>query len=588
MKNKIIIIMLTICILTGTIHPKKAQATGVEIAIVIGVEVVNYLVLASIASGVAVEDIYEKKNENDGNWISVTNKNGNQFELASGAMYKLSQGYAKSLVDSLSKTQLKELSSAITIDNNTMKVSNVGEDTYNSINSMNEMIRNNPKLKSYLNSDTLTGKTMNQIQLELLKTAFTSIKAYNSDLNVLELSKTYPYYVIFPTSGDYGGTSINENQREYAMAFSEYPIFTTCRQENLTGDYKQLFYEVFTYNGEKLGNVNSYCWFNSNNYGGRTIKSSEMTNNPFKFWQSGISVVGNGLMVVGNADYIRLSDLSFPNHTSLNWERYVNEVASRYYSLPISCLNSMTIDTYMPYPKDGVRVKEDEKVVIPPITSLDNIDDLAEYVNVGSVADLTNGRTIDNTDSALRSGLIDKVIDWDKTDIPGTGDTTIDLTQTNERLDKILEKLGQLVGSVEGIDALTDSQLRDILDELELEGANALTVDQVRELMNERDKAQGVELELELDLKKYEVDSGIINKFPFCIPFDLVRVIKKMDSTATAPRFEFPFKFQRLGINETIVLDLSQFEKVAVVVRWFVLVSYLLLLIYTTRSLIKG
>ena len=106
--------------------------------------------------------------------------------------------------------------------------------------------------------------------------------------------------------------------------------------------------------------------------------------------------------------------------------------------------------------------------------------------------------------------------------------------------------------------------------------------------MNERDKAQGVELEHELDLKKYEVDSGIINKFPFCIPFDLVRVIKKMDSAATAPRFEFPFKFQRLGINETIVLDLSQFEKVAVVVRWFVLVSYLLLLIYATRSLIKG
>lgn len=455
MRNKILVMILIICMLTGTINPKKSQATGVEIAIVIGVEVVNYLVLASIASGVAVEDIYEKKNENDGNWISVTNKNGNQFELASGAMYKLSQRYAKSLVDSLSKTQLKELSSAITIDNNTMKVSNVGEDTYDSINSMNEMIRNNPKLKSYLNSDTLTGKTMNQIQLELLKTAFTSIKAYNPKMNVLELSKTYPYYVLFPTAGGYGSTSIDENKRGYVMAFSQYPLFATCRQENLTGDSKQLFYDVFTYNGEKLGNVNSYCWFNSNAYGGTTIKSSEMTNNPFEFWKSGVSVVGNGLMVLGNADYIRLSDLSFPNHTSLNWERYVNEVASRYYSLPISCLNSMTIDTYMPYPKDGVRVKEDEKVVISPITSLDNVDDLAEYVNSGAVKDTENGRTIDNSDSIIRDKVINPVLDRDTTGNPPIENDLSWLDRLFEWFNKHLTSLGESI--VSGIGAIINA-----------------------------------------------------------------------------------------------------------------------------------
>lgn len=583
MRNKVIVILLIICIFTGTINPKKSQATGVEIAIVIGVEVVNYLVLASIASGVAVEDIYEKKNENDGAWISVMNKDGDFFDLPSGAMNKLKAEYAKSLVDSLSKTQLRTLSESITVDKNKFKVKELNEEMYSSINSMNDLLKKNPKLQSYMNNNTLNGKAINQKQWDNVKDVLGKFSGIDR-----ELFAKNPYWALFPSIKLVGNSSYDKNYYGYSLIMSEFPILFVNRQANETGEYKTFYYTPYDYISDDYITYR-HKEFKTNNGINSVILPIEHDGLTNDLWDNNITVIGNGVMNLGCEQWLKYAKVVFGNQNSQNWSNYVDDVTSGYYSIPTSTLLSLNIDTYMPYPKDNVRVKENEDIVIEPISTLENIDELSEYVIDGSVADINAGRTIDNTDSVLRSGLTDRVIDWDKQDtIPGTGDTTIDLTNTNERLDKILEKLGQLVGSVEGIDALTDTQLRDILDELELEGANALTVEQVRELMNERDKAQGVELEHELDLKKYEVDSGIINKFPFCIPFDLVRVIKKMDSAATAPRFEFPFKFQRLGINETIVLDLSQFEKVAVVVRWFVLVSYLLLLIYATRSLIKG
>lgn len=580
MRNKIIIIMLIICMLTGTINPKKVQATGVEIAIVIGVEVVNYLVLTSIASGVAVSDIFEKKNSNDSNWISVLNKDGNQFNLVSGTMYKLKAEYAQSLVDSLSKTQLKTLSESISVDKNKFKVKELNEEMYSSINSMNDLLKNNPKLNSYANNNSMVGKNLNPKQFE-------NIKDILKDFVDIPQTyvKWYPYWALFPSVQTEDTNGYNISNQGYTLVMSNKPIYLHKYQ----GNSKKFYYTQYGCGANNMLYDISYRTSNYNNSSAIVIPNDygDLSN---VFWDNNITIIGNGVMNLGEELYRQIGN-GLNNTTLEDWASYIDDIMTGYYSTSLSTILSLSIDTYMPYPKDDVRVKENQDNVIEPISTLENIDDLAEYVNVGSVADIENGRTIDNTDSALRSGLIDKVIDWDKQDTnpgTGTGDTTIDLTDTNERLDKILEKLGQLVGSVEGIDALTDTQLRDILDEIDLAGTDTLTVAQVRELMNERDKAQGVELELELDLKKYEVDSGIINKFPFCIPFDLIKVIKKMDSAATAPRFEFPFKFQRLGINETIVLDLSQFEKVAVVVRWFILVSYLLLLIYATRSLIKG
>lgn len=68
-------------------------------------------------------------------------------------------------------------------------------------------------------------------------------------------------------------------------------------------------------------------------------------------------------------------------------------------------------------------------------------------------------------------------------------------------------------------------------------------------------------------LNDFEVD-GIEDVFPFCIPFDLFRCIKVLCATPEAPRWEFPFKFERWGIDETIVLDLEKFDNIAAISRW--------------------
>lgn len=68
-------------------------------------------------------------------------------------------------------------------------------------------------------------------------------------------------------------------------------------------------------------------------------------------------------------------------------------------------------------------------------------------------------------------------------------------------------------------------------------------------------------------LNAYKVD-GLDDVFPFCIPFDIYRCIKVLCADAEAPRWEFPFVIQSLGINETIVLDMSKYESVAKICRW--------------------
>lgn len=66
---------------------------------------------------------------------------------------------------------------------------------------------------------------------------------------------------------------------------------------------------------------------------------------------------------------------------------------------------------------------------------------------------------------------------------------------------------------------------------------------------------------------KTEID-GIEDVFPFCIPFDIYRCIKVLCADAEAPRWEFPFVIKSLGINESIVLDMSKYESVAKICRW--------------------
>ena len=78
----------------------------------------------------------------------------------------------------------------------------------------------------------------------------------------------------------------------------------------------------------------------------------------------------------------------------------------------------------------------------------------------------------------------------------------------------------------------------------------------------------------------------IITKFPFCIPFDVARLIGLLEADPKAPVFKVPLKYGAV-MDEEITLDLSQFSDAIRIVRWGELILFVAGLAYVTRNYIK-
>ena len=76
--------------------------------------------------------------------------------------------------------------------------------------------------------------------------------------------------------------------------------------------------------------------------------------------------------------------------------------------------------------------------------------------------------------------------------------------------------------------------------------------------------------------------------FPFCVPYDLIHLIKVLNAEPVAPCFETALVYEPLGINVPIKLDLAPFEDVAKVFRITETAFFILALILVSRSLIRG
>lgn len=75
-------------------------------------------------------------------------------------------------------------------------------------------------------------------------------------------------------------------------------------------------------------------------------------------------------------------------------------------------------------------------------------------------------------------------------------------------------------------------------------------------------------------------------KFPFCLPWDVYNVFVNLVSEPEAPVFTIPFKFQRLEIDYEFTIDLSQFDDIAKVSRFFSSIAFVIFLILASRKLI--
>lgn len=75
-------------------------------------------------------------------------------------------------------------------------------------------------------------------------------------------------------------------------------------------------------------------------------------------------------------------------------------------------------------------------------------------------------------------------------------------------------------------------------------------------------------------------------KFPFCLPWDLYNLFAGLQTEEEAPRFVVPFKFERLGIDEEIVIDFSDYEEQIKIIRFFTGAMFVLALIMISRKLV--
>ncbi|MEG1011566.1 MAG: hypothetical protein RSD27_01730 [Ruthenibacterium sp.] len=79
---------------------------------------------------------------------------------------------------------------------------------------------------------------------------------------------------------------------------------------------------------------------------------------------------------------------------------------------------------------------------------------------------------------------------------------------------------------------------------------------------------------------------SLLDFFPFCIPFDLVKGVKLLVAPAKSPVFDIPIKIPYLD-QQTLHVDLTQFSGVAVFSRWFLTLAFVLGLAGITGKVMK-
>lgn len=82
-----------------------------------------------------------------------------------------------------------------------------------------------------------------------------------------------------------------------------------------------------------------------------------------------------------------------------------------------------------------------------------------------------------------------------------------------------------------------------------------------------------------------ETPSFIIDKFPFCIPFDIYKLFNILSAEPQAPHFQIPITIVD-GEPVNIDIDLSEWDWIAEIVRWFMWIIFVVGLLALTNKLI--
>lgn len=115
-------------------------------------------------------------------------------------------------------------------------------------------------------------------------------------------------------------------------------------------------------------------------------------------------------------------------------------------------------------------------------------------------------------------------------------------------------------------------------------------------VISEQDKplvdVDEIEVSVPEELSDYAAPIGISNVFPFCIPWDIVRGFQILNQPSVTPKFEIPFNIPEFGlfdgVEETITIDFTEYDKYVQIFRWFQIVGFSFLLCKLSLTRVKG
>lgn len=149
-----------------------------------------------------------------------------------------------------------------------------------------------------------------------------------------------------------------------------------------------------------------------------------------------------------------------------------------------------------------------------------------------------------------------------------------------------LTGLADLIGSAvsDAVISLPIELTDGISSTIELELTDALPIEQAKEadITGAEDATTNPSPG---DLGPYTID--LRDFFPFCIPFDIYRMLTMFRGSAEAPRFTWRFYVPNV-VDQNIVIDLSGFDSAARILRSMELIAFCIGLAFVTKKLIQG
>lgn len=164
-------------------------------------------------------------------------------------------------------------------------------------------------------------------------------------------------------------------------------------------------------------------------------------------------------------------------------------------------------------------------------------------------------------------------------DIPIEKDEDYEAGVVLDAWDALIGRIGATMDTLQFNFPMTDDAIREATADTVLPDVV------VHEIVHSVD----VPVEGDVDLPKVDdltLPRGIINKFPFCVPFDVVRGLELFAADPVEPVWSVPLTIQGV-VDETIQLDLTRFDFIIRLFRWLLLIAFTAMLAAATRFFIK-